>query len=104
MGNLAYHRSLVKKHPNLVAQFVALAELADQNPFIIGGVNIRGEDQEQHSTSITTISYKIPFCVNGRQLLVSIGLGDVAINTIFSYQLLCSLKAMIMFESNTLIS
>ena len=37
-GNIGYHQSVVKHHPNLVLKFAYLEDLGDIDPFNISGV------------------------------------------------------------------
>ena len=98
IGNLAYHRSVKEKFPHLVAQFECMADLMDQKEFGIGGIEGGG----QKVTHI--ITYKTPFFVNGKQMYISLGLGDFGIQTLFSFPFLKKLKATIMLESGTVVS
>eukprot|EP00957_Ditylum_brightwellii_P027774 2099107-Ditylum_brightwellii.AAC.1 len=106
VGNLDYHRSITEKHPHLVKQFEALADLVDQQPFGIGGIGLDEDGVQQSTARISHIvSYKTPYFLNGQQVLVTIGLGkQVATNTLFSYLLIKALNSTIMLESGTLVS
>ena len=48
------------------------------------------------------VSYKTPYKIDGQQVLISLGLGDFGVKTLFSYPFLKFIKASILLESNTL--
>lgn len=99
IGDLKYHESVVKKYPHLVVQFEAMEDLVDQKGFGIGGIG--GDERGTRVTHIVT--YKTPFRVNGQQVLLSLGLGNFGIKTLFSYPFLKSIRSTIMLESSTLV-
>eukprot|EP00957_Ditylum_brightwellii_P169727 12918816-Ditylum_brightwellii.AAC.1 len=82
VGNITYCRSLARKYPYLLTQFKALADLADQKQFNIRGIGDDTNEEASGGTLIThTISYKTPFFIEGQQVLVMIGLGDISTDT-----------------------
>ena len=98
IGNLKYHKNVVAKYPHLVAQYACLDDLADQKGFDIGGIDGRGGTRVTH-----IVSYKTPYKKDGKQVLITLGLGDFGVKTLFSYPFLKSLKASILLESGTLV-
>ena len=106
MVNLEYHQSVSERHHNLVLEFVYLKDLEDVDSFNISVVD-RGKESEQGKggLDITTVTiYKTPFVVNVKQATVSLALGErVECNTIFSWQLLQTIKASIMNNNNALV-
>ena len=98
IGNYKYHASFVQKNPQLVAQFIDLEEAVDQNSFTIGGIEGNGGTRVTH-----LVSYKTPYRINSKVVIISLGLGDFVVRTLFSYPFPKSLKASILLESNTLV-
>lgn len=100
LGLLAYHLHIWETRPDLVHQFAYLADVDDLDPFAIGGVGVKGE-----SPMITAvITYKLPFKVNGKRALVSIGLSaDAACNTIFGLPFFKSTNGAMLLGSDTII-
>ena len=99
IGSLKYHETFIKKHPKLVAQFINLDDSPDQNSFTIGGIDGKEGTKVTHE-----VSYKTPYKIDGQQLLISLGLGDFGVKTLFSYPFLKYIESSILLESNTLVS
>ena len=99
IGSLKYHETFIKKHRYLVTQFINLDDSPDQNSFTIGGIDGKGGTKVTH-----LVSYKTPYRIDGKQVLISLGLGDFSVKTLFSYPFLKYIKASILLESNTLVS
>eukprot|EP00957_Ditylum_brightwellii_P126693 9656648-Ditylum_brightwellii.AAC.1 len=106
VGNINYHQSIKEKHLHLIAQFTKLSDATEQWPFGIGGIGDRGEKGNGGGGIWIThvISYRTPFVVNGQQVFIMLGLGEVVMNTLFSFPFMNALKATIMLESCTMVS
>ena len=50
------------------------------------------------------VSYKMPYKINGNQVLISLGLGNFGVKVLFSYPFMEGLKASIILKKNTLVS
>ena len=74
LGNIEYHQSVAGHHPNLVLKFVYLKDLEDVDPFNISGVDgvKEGEQGKGGVDVIAVITYKTPFVVNGKRVIVSL--------------------------------
>ena len=79
IDNLKYRNNLCGKSPHFVAQFACLDEVDDQQWFDIGGIDGKGRTRVPH-----TISYKIPYKKEGKQVLITIGIRVFGVKTLFS--------------------
>ena len=78
IGSLKYHETFIKKHPNLVSQFINLDDTPDQNSFTSGVIDGKGGKKVTH-----LVSYKTPYKIDGQHVLISLGLGDFGFKTFF---------------------
>ena len=105
--NIEYHQSVAERHRKLVLKFLYLKDLDDVDPFNISGVD-DGKESEQGKGGVdvtTVITYKNPFMVNRKLVIVSLDLEEgVAYNTIFSCPFLHTIKASITTKKNALVS
>ena len=94
--NIEYYQSVAERHPNLVLQFEYLKDLEDVDPSSISGVD-KGKESELEKGGVeftAVITYKNPFVVNGKLVIVSTALGEgVACNTIFLWPFLRKIKS-----------
>lgn len=83
--------------------FSYLKDCDGLSPFGLGGV-VNGENEESSDDIEASITYKTPFVVNGREVLITLGLGkNVACNSIISWPFMQSLKASLITDSKVLI-
>jgi hypothetical protein len=103
VGRLSYHQSIFQRAPHLVHDFAFLKDCEGIEPFGLGGV-VKGDSEQAGKDIEAIITYKTPYILNGREVLVSLGLGkDVACNTILSWPFLQSLNASLITESQVVI-
>ena len=74
LGSFAYHKGVFESHPHLVESFIVFEE-TDYDVLAVGG--IAGADYG--TDVIGTITYKMPYVVQGQQASITIGLANKAI-------------------------
>ena len=103
VGRLSYHQSIYERFPHLVHEFAFLKDCDGVEPFGLGGV-VKGDNDQSAKDIEAIITYKTPYVINGREVRVSLGLGqNVACNTILSWPFLQSLNASMITESQVVI-
>jgi len=96
-GLLSYHKLIMKKQPELVAEY---EEFNGSNPFdpikLCGAItNPEMYDEQQHGVLTAVIRYRTPFVFSGSKtpVTLSIALGkDVTVDTIFGLPFIASLE------------
>ena len=97
--------SIAKQHPELVLQCGYLKDFEGVQPFGLGGVVKSGTSHEERHDIEAIITYHTPYSINGREVVVSFGLGkEVATNTILSWPFIQAIAGSILTESNTFVS
>lgn len=101
LGRLSYHKSIYKRHPELVHQWIDLKDSSSMEEFTIGGIDAKGTP-----TKVTSmISYLTPFTVNGQAVHIQFALAeDVASNAIVGLPFLRSTNSSVLFEHDTMVA
>lgn len=101
LGRLSYHKSIYKRHPELVHMWLDLKDSTNMEEFTIGGIDSKGVP-----TKVTSmISYLTPFTINGQSVHIQFALAeDVASNAIVGLPFLRSTNSSVLFEHDTMVA
>lgn len=96
LGQLSYHESIYKSHPEIVSQFAYIKDLENVDHFGVGGV-----DRKAPGLAIEAlITYKTPFRINGSPVLVTFALSDgAASNTILGLPFLRGTRSAVFLDN-----
>ena len=97
LGNLAYHKSIYERCPELVHQFGYIKDYDNIEEFDVGGVASDGA----RAKVVAVITYKMPYRVNGVPTTMSFALSEnTSANTILGVTVLRSSKTILCFDDH----